>query len=202
MVDSYSPRLQLLLPKAPSNDNYSRGGDMLLRASKLITAIVLFLVTGCTRVPPDAISKSLKNKQGAVFVFLSPDCPLSQNYSPTLNHLRSQFQPNGIEFYAVFAGKPVVDDFIATYKITFPVLMDSDFRLADFFGATKTPEAFVLDPQGNFIYKGAIDNRAPELGQQRTVITEHYLLDALDSILQHRNLRVKETPSVGCFIEK
>ena len=173
-----------------------------MRPSKLITAIVLFLVAGCTRVPPDAISKSLKNKPGAVFVFLSPDCPLSQNYSPTLTHLRSQFQPNGIEFYAVFAGKPVVDDFIAAYKITFPVLMDSDFRLADFFGATKTPEAFVLDPQGNFIYKGAIDNRAPELGQQRTVITEHYLLDALNSILQHENLRVKETPSVGCFIEK
>src|SRR5262245_57528987 len=155
---------------------------MLLRASKLITAIVLFLVTGCTRVPSDAISKSLKNKQGAVFVFLSPDCPLSQNYSPTLNHLRSQFQPNGIEFYAVFTEKPVVNDFIATYKITFPILTDSDFRLADFFGATKTPKAFVLDPQGNFIYKDAIDNRAPKLNQQRTVITKHYLLDTLDNI--------------------
>jgi peroxiredoxin len=175
---------------------------MLLRASKLITAIVLFLVTGCTRVPPDAISKSLKNKQGAVFVFLSPDCPLSQNYATTLNALRSQFQSSGIEFYAVFAGKALLDDFIAAYKITFPVLMDSDFRLAAFFGATKTPEVFVLNPQGNFIYKGAIDNRAPELGRQRTVITEHYLLDALNSILQHQNLRVKETPSVGCFIEK
>jgi hypothetical protein len=174
---------------------------MLLRASKLTTAIVLFLAAACAKVPPDPIPKLLNNK-GAVFVFLSPDCPLSQNYSPTLNRLRSQFQPNGIEFYAVFPGKPVVDDFIATYKITFPVLMDSDFRLADFFGATKTPEAFVLDPHGNFIYKGAIDNRAPELGQQRTVITEHYLLDALNSIIQQRDLRVKQTPSVGCFIEK
>jgi thiol-disulfide isomerase/thioredoxin len=175
---------------------------MFFRASKLKTAIVLFLATGCAKVPPDPIPKLLKNKPGAVFVFLSPDCPLSQNYSPTLNQVRSQFQPNGIEFYAVFAGKPVVDDFIATYKITFPVLMDSDFRLADFFGATKTPEVFVLDPHGNFIYKGAIDNRAPELGQQRTVITEHYLLDALNSIVQHQTLRLKQTPSVGCFIER
>jgi thiol-disulfide isomerase/thioredoxin len=175
---------------------------MLLHAFKLTTAIVLFLAAGCAKVPPDPIPQLLSNKQGAIFVFLSPDCPLSQNYAPTLNRLRSQFQPNGIEFYAVFPGKPVVDDFIATYKITFPVLMDSDFQLTDFFGATKTPEAFVLDPQGNFIYKGAIDNRAPELGQQRTVITEYYLLDALNSIIQHRDLRVKQTPSVGCFIEK
>ena len=175
---------------------------MFSRASKFTAAIVLFLATQCAKVPPEPLPKLLKNKQGAVFVFLSPDCPLSQNYSPTLNQLRSQFQPNGIEFYAVFPGKPVVDDFIAIYKIAFPVLMDSDFRLADFFGATKTPEAFVLDPQGNFIYKGAIDNRAPELGQQRTVITEHYLVDARNSIVQHQALRLKQTPSVGCFIER
>ena len=174
---------------------------MFLRASRIIAAVVVFLAAGCTKVPPDPISKLLKHKQGVVFVFLSPDCPLSQNYAPALNELRAQFQSSGIEFYGVFAGKALADEFIATYKITFPVLMDSDFQLANFFGATKTPEAFLLAPQGSFIYKGAIDNRAPELGQQRAVITEHYLLDALNSLLQHQELRVKQTPSVGCFIE-
>ena len=175
---------------------------MCSRASKLISVAVLLVAAGCTKVPPDPIARLLKDKQGAVFVFLAPDCPLSQNYAPTLNELRAHFLSRGIEFYAVFAGKALADDFISTYKITLPTVMDSNFRLVDFFGATKTPEAFVLDAQGNLMYQGAIDNRAPELGQQRAVITEHYLADALNSILQHQKPRLKQTPSVGCFIER
>jgi hypothetical protein len=59
-----------------------------------------------------------------------------------LNELRARFQSERVEFYAVFSGKAVVDDFLSTYKLAFPVLLDRDFRLVDFFGATKTPEAF------------------------------------------------------------
>lgn len=161
---------------------------------------VLLLLASCGKSSP--VAAYLNNKQGAIFVFLAPDCPLSQNYIPTLNNLRSQFQQDHIEFYAVFGGKAAPDDFIATYKITLPPLMDQNFRLADFFGATKTPEVFAVDAEGHIIYKGAIDNRAPEIGQQRTVITEHYLLDALNSFVHHDDVRVKQTQAVGCFIER
>jgi hypothetical protein len=173
-----------------------------MRAKGIAIAATLLLVAACGRDRSGPIADHLKDKQAAVFVFLAPDCPLSQNYTRTLNDLRPQFQSNGIEFYAVFTGDAAVDEFVATYKITFPVLHDRDYRLADFFGATKTPEAFAVDTQGRTFYQGAIDNWAPELGQHRTVITEHYLQDALSSFVQHREVEVKQTKAVGCFIER
>ena len=175
---------------------------MLAVQRAIATAALLSLLAGCARQKPSPISGFLNNKQAAVFVFLAPDCPLSQNYTKTLNELRARFQSERVEFYAVFAGKAVVDDFLSTYKIAFPVLLDRDFQLADFFGATKTPEAFAVDSMGRTAYKGAIDNWAPELGQHRTVITEHYLLDALNSLLEHKEVRSSHTEAVGCFIER
>jgi thiol-disulfide isomerase/thioredoxin len=169
--------------------------------NKSIGLAILFLLAACgNRRPP--IASYLKDKPAAVFVFLAPDCPLSQNYTLTLNNLRTQFQANGIELYAVFETDAGVEDFVVTYKLTLPVIRDRDFRLADSFSAMKTPEVFAVDSTGKTFYKGAIDNWAPELGQHRTVITEHYLLDALNAFIQHKDIPTKETKAVGCFIER
>jgi hypothetical protein len=148
----------------------------------------------------------LTHKKGAVFVFLAADCPLSQNYTLTLNRLQAQFQPKGVSFYGVFSGhsseKKAVDEFVKTYKSNFQVVPDPDFTLADFFGATKTPEAFAVDPKASTFYKGAIDNWAPQLGQHRTVVTEHYLLDALNSLLEGSAVQIRQTEAIGCSIER
>jgi hypothetical protein len=92
--------------------------------------------------------------------------------------------------------------FAKTYRIQFSVMPDVDYRVSDFLEATTTPQAFVVNRAGRTVYAGAIDNRAPELGQQRTVITEHYLADALESIVEGRQVRVERTRPVGCFIER
>src|SRR5437870_1959978 len=76
------------------------------------------------------------------------------------------------------------------------------FRLTDFLGAGTTPEAVVVDGSGHTVYSGAIDNRAADLGQRRIVITEHYLADALDSVVKGQPVKVKKTNAVGCFIER
>jgi thiol-disulfide isomerase/thioredoxin len=170
--------------------------------NKCVAVGIVFTLAGCSTRNQPPIAEYLKDKPAAVFVFLAPDCPLSQSYTLTLNNLRTQFQSNGVEFYTVFESDTGVDDFVATYKVTLPVIRDRDFRLADYFGAMKTPEVFAVDSNGKTFYKGAIDNWAPELGQHRTVITEHYLLDALNAFNQHKNIPAKETKAVGCFIEK
>ena len=169
--------------------------------NKRLGIAILLLLVGCSRRGSEPVAEYLKDK-AAVFIFLAPDCPLSQSYTLALNNLRTEFQAKGMEFYAVFETDAGVDDFVATYKLTLPVIHDRDFRLADFFGAMKTPEVFAVDSTGKLFYKGAIDNWAPELGQHRTIITEHYLFDALNAFLEHKPISVKETHAVGCFIER
>src|SRR5579864_9567343 len=135
---------------------------------------IVISLAACTPAP-SPLTPLLQNKGAAVFVFLAPDCPLSQSYTLTLNNLAKEFEANGIGFYGVFAGDDAstkaMDDFVATYHLSFPAIRDPEFKIADFFGATKTPEAFLADSTGRTLYKGAIDDWAPELGEHRTVIT-------------------------------
>jgi peroxiredoxin len=148
----------------------------------------------------------LKNNKATVFVFLAPDCPLSQNYTLTLNSLNKQFQKDAVEFYGIISGKSFekkeAEQFVDNYKIRFPVLLDKDFILADYFKAEKTPEVFVVNPGEKILYKGAIDNWASDLGIHRAVITGFYLEDALKNIAQNKEVNVKETKAVGCYIER
>jgi hypothetical protein len=171
---------------------------------RIAAAAVFLILAACANRAADPLREHLAGKQAAVFVFLATDCPLSQRYTKTLSDLRGEFHDDAIEFRAVFAGaaKPAVDEFVRAYGVTLPVVLDDDYRLADYFGAAKTPEVFVVDAEGRTVYKGAIDNWSPELGTYRTVITERYLRDALTNVIQHREVRVKQTEAVGCFIER
>jgi len=172
----------------------------------ILSSFIFLVVLGCSRGAGNPVESFLQNKKAGVFVFLAPDCPLSQNYTLTLNNLEKEFNSYGISFYGVFSGGGItsqaMDDFAATYHLSFPVMLDADSRIGDFFGATATPEAFLTDPKGHVLYKGAIDNWAPELGQHRAVITQHYLYDALGSVRANKPVQVKETQAVGCFIER
>ena len=147
----------------------------------------------------------LKNNKASAFVFLAPDCPLSQSYTLTLNKLHSQFGNAGVALYGVVESsryeRKEIDDFVTQYRIDLPIVLDPHATLAQFFGAMVTPEVFVVNSEGNNIYQGAIDNWAPELGQHRTVITEHYLLDALNDFIRTGKVSVRTTKPVGCFIE-
>jgi hypothetical protein len=51
------------------------------------------------------------------------------------------------------------------------------------------------------IYSGKIDNWFEDIGKRRTIITEFYLQDALNSVIRHREPAIKETKPVGCFID-
>lgn len=54
----------------------------------------------------------------------------------------------------------------------------------------------------NRFYAGKIDNGFENIGKKRQVVTEHYLRDALESILLQKEIEIKETQPVGCFIIK
>jgi peroxiredoxin len=175
----------------------------------LILACSFLALVGCTSAAPRKGSLDfslLRDKKAAVFVFLAPDCPFSQNYTLTLNDLQTKFAADSVAFYGVVAGtgfrKAEIDEFVQAYKIAFPILPDRNFALADFFHAMKTPEVFVVNSHGDLIYKGAIDNWAAGFGQHRRTITEHYLLDALNSWIRGDEVPIKETEAVGCFIER
>ena len=48
---------------------------------------------------------TMNGSRGSLYVFLAPECPLSENYTLTINQLQAQFADSGLRFYAVISGQ-------------------------------------------------------------------------------------------------
>lgn len=151
------------------------------------------------------IFRSEISPKASVFIFLSPECPLCQNYSKVLNELYKKYSVENIQFYGVASGSTYsvdeVESYRTSYEISFPIIMDIEYQFAHLFGASKTPQVFVLDEKKEIIYNGAIDNWAFALGKKRQVVTEHYLSDVLEAIVSNQQIKVAQTETIGCIIE-
>ncbi len=140
----------------------------------------------------------------AVVVFLNPDCPICQQYAPTLNELAKAL-PAGIEFFGVVAHESVsradVMKFYKDYKLAFPVLFDANLGLATALQPTHVPEAFLLNLKHEVLYRGRIDNLFTKPGQKRASVTEFDLKNAVTEASAGKPITVKATTAVGCVYE-
>jgi thioredoxin-related protein len=77
-------------------------------------------------------------------------------------------------------------------------VVDKSSTMADAFGANKTPECYLFDKEGKLVYHGAIDdNPADETG-----ITRNHLKEAVNEMLNGKEIVVKTSRSVGCTIKR
>jgi len=144
------------------------------------------------------------SNKASVFVFLDPDCPLSQNYTLTLQRLNDKYAPSGMAVYAVFPGDmrhAAVDSFRTAYRLTIPVFYDPGQEFVHRYKVTVTPEVLLMDAESRVIYRGAIDNWAIDLGKKRSRITENYLDDAMAAVAVGQPVPLERTEPVGCYIE-
>ena len=82
------------------------------------------------------------------------------------------------------------------YQWTYAV--DQNSVLADAFGASRTPECYLFDKNGKLVYHGAIDDSPGDVNQ----VKRRHLKEAIDQMLQGKEVSVKETRSVGCSINR
>jgi thiol-disulfide isomerase/thioredoxin len=145
-------------------------------------------------------------KRAIVLMFVSTDCPLSNGYVPEMNRISNIYGSRGIAFYAVQGDATTKAEEVRKHALefgyTFPYLFDPDETLASLTGATTTPEAAVLSPEGKLLYLGRIDNKLGAWGQQRVQVTEHDLRDALDAILAGKPVQQPRTKALGCSITR
>lgn len=76
--------------------------------------------------------------------------------------------------------------------------VDKNNELADAFGANRTPECFLFDKSGKLVYHGAIDDNPTDQGN----VHRHHLKEAINELLNGKDVSVKETKSVGCNIKR
>ena len=82
------------------------------------------------------------------------------------------------------------------------LLLDPAQKLAAQAGVKIMPEAVVLKPDGQILYRGRIDNRYTPAGKRRDQITVRDLAAALDAVLAGQPVAEPSEPAFGCPLPK
>lgn len=188
-----------------------------MKRSQLITALLVAAATaaGCGGSPATELTVTdlagrerspleVEGAKAVVLLFVAPDCPISNAFAPEFNRICEEYSPKGVAFDLVYADSDVdvaaIREHLADFGYEVSGLLDFDHRLVDRVGATVTPEAAVLSPEGKLLYRGRIDDRYVDFGKLRAEPTTRDLRDALDAILAGRAPETPRTVAIGCFI--
>ncbi len=147
----------------------------------------------------------LKQHLLSLVIFLGPDCPISQKFGDSIRKLHAQYAKDSVAVYGVFPfplnEREKIAQFGDEYQFAFPLLLDSEFQLTQRLGASITPEFYLINQHGEIVYQGMFNNWYYALGKYRRVITEHYVLDAIEQHFANEPIRIKRTKAIGCFLE-
>ncbi len=144
-----------------------------------------------------------RDKKIVVVIFLGTECPLAKLYSVRLSQMASSYQKQGVQFLGIMSNQhdsiENIADYVKKHQITFAMLKDEKNRVADQFGAERTPEVFVLDEKRNVRYRGRIDDQFG-VGTIRNEPRTRDLKNAIEDLLANRPVKVAKTEAVGCII--
>ena len=155
---------------------------------------------------PDADGKqhalsALKGKNGAVLIFMSVQCPVSNAYNERMVKLAQEYKARGINVIGINSNVAETTEAIKQHSsakgITFRVLKDAGNKLADRLDAQVTPEAYFLDASNKLVYRGRIDN-----SRNGDAINATELRDAIDATLAGKPVAKPEAKAFGCSIKR
>ncbi len=148
-------------------------------------------------------------QKGIIVVFTCNHCPFTKAYESRIGALNEQFSGRGFPVIAINPSDPTAytDDTIEmmgyrakSKSFAYPYLADPNQRVARLFGATRTPQTFVLKNEGGrFVvrYIGTIDDNP----QDPANVAIPYVADAVTQLLANRPVTLSTTKPIGCVIK-
>ena len=145
----------------------------------------------------------LGDKAAIVLVFTCNSCDVATDYEDRIIDLAKQSAgPEGKAAVIAVNVNRIPEDSLekmmeraGAKKFPFTYLFDETQKIAKDYGATFTPEFFVLDRERKIAYMGGMDDNS-----SAAQVTKNYLSPALDSILAGSAPETKETSAIGCMI--
>ena len=145
------------------------------------------------------------DKKIVILLFMANRCPTARVYTDRLKSIQNEFGPKSVQLVGVNSDNQYFFSTEAISKMmgvadernfNFPYLKDEDQSVAKNYGALVTLHAFVLDNQRRLRYRGRIDD-----SRDPTKVTTSDLRNALDDLLENREVRTPETRPFACSIE-
>ena len=150
-----------------------------------------------------------KDAKGYIVIFTCNHCPYAVAYEDRIIALHNEFAAKGYPVVAINPNDPAVNADDSYEKMQerakdkgfpFAYLFDDGQKIYPQYGATKTPHVYVLQKtdKGNVVkYIGAIDNNY----EDADAATEHYVADAVNSLLAGEEVKTEMTKAIGCSIK-
>lgn len=162
--------------------------------------------TGTPRKLSDAKGKYV------VLEWYNKDCPFVRRHynAKNMQGLQKKYAAKGVVWYSIDSAADGKEGYLTpkaaakTMKksgmASTALLLDSKGEVGRLYGAKTTPHMFILDPKGNLIYMGAIDDR-PSTDPADLKGAHNYVSAALDAAMSGKPVETPVTQSYGCSVK-
>jgi peroxiredoxin len=153
------------------------------------------------------LSGLLKTNRACVVLFICNHCPYVQAYIPRLVAMQGDMREKGVALVGInsndWAEYPEdapgkMKEYAVQWGLNFPYLHDGEQKVADAYGANRTPEIFVVDTNGVVRYEGGID----DCYQDVTRVTRRPLRDAVNQVVAGRDVTLATSYAIGCSLKR
>ncbi|HVO33251.1 MAG TPA: thioredoxin family protein [Elusimicrobiota bacterium] len=159
-------------------------------------------------------SRSLHDYRGkyVVLEWFNASCPFVKKHynSGNMQELQKIYTGKGVTWLSIVSSAPGAEGFLTADQANAvaqrwkaaptAILLDPTGAVGRRYEAKTTPDMFVIDPSGNLIYKGAIDDR-PSTDPADIKGATNYVSAALEASMARRTVQVAATKSYGCSVK-
>jgi hypothetical protein len=147
-----------------------------------------------------------KTAKGLLVIFSCNTCPYVKLSETRIKEYSELCAANGIGCIIVNSNEAqrseedsfdAMSKYYAAQNLKCYYTVDANSKLANAFGATRTPQCFLFNAKG-LVYKGAIDDNVKD----PSAVKETYLKDALNAVTKNTVPAKQETKSIGCTIKR
>ena len=144
--------------------------------------------------------------KGFVVTFTCNTCPYAVAYEDRLIDLHNKLSPMGYPVVAIQPNDPELkagDSFTAMQEraaekgFPFLYLMDEGQEIYPQYGASRTPEIYLVDADLTLRYHGAIDDNA----QDASAVTINYVEKAVEALENGQDPDPADVKAIGCTIK-
>ncbi|WP_235893367.1 thioredoxin family protein [Litoribacter populi] len=150
-----------------------------------------------------------EDAEGFLVIFSCNTCPYVVAYEDRMIELHEKYAPKGYPVIAINPNDEALSPGDSYEKMQerandknfpFAYVYDESQEIVNAYGATRTPEVYLLQKQDDDLvvkYIGAIDNNYRDADE----VTDRYVEEAVDALLEDRQIAVANTKAIGCTIK-
>ena len=151
--------------------------------------------------------KDVAGEKATVIMFICNHCPYVIHVNRQIVDLAHDYRSRGVGFAAISSNDvenypedaPNIMRVVGkALKFPFPYLYDASQEVARAYDAACTPDFYIFDSEDKLVYRGRLDANKPSTGKEPT---GEEVRNALDAILQGREVSTVQYPSAGCNIK-